>query len=225
MQRLADRIAGIFVPVVLGIAVAVFGGWLLSGGADLAHALINAVAVLVIACPCAMGLAAPTAVIAGTGSAAERGILIRNAEALERAGAIDIMVFDKTGTLTHGRLDVVAVETFNGFHSRQLLQLAASVEASSEHPIARGIVRHAEANGLTLSPAGGFTAAPGMGVYGVVDGRRLFVGRRSAIPEATGTIRRLVAQARSGWRWTGMPPGSSPLPMRSRRKPSRRYGS
>jgi Cu+-exporting ATPase len=184
VQRLADRIAAIFVPAVLGIATLVFLAWLLTGSADLAHALINAVAVLVIACPCAMGLAVPTAVIAGTGRAAERGILIRNAEALERAGAVDLVVFDKTGTLTHGRPDVVSVRTFNGYDARELLHLAGSVEALSEHPIARGIVRHLESSGLEISPVTEFTAAPGRGVYGIVGGRRLFVGRRSAIPEA-----------------------------------------
>lgn len=184
VQRLADSIAGVFVPVVIGIALLAFLGWLLVGDAGLAHALINAVAVLVIACPCAMGLAVPTAVIAGSGSGAKRGILIRNAESLERAGSINVMVFDKTGTLTFGRPEVVAVEIFNGNDPTTLLQLVAAVESHSEHPLAQGIVRHAAQQGVEL---GGvkveeFKSAAGMGVYAVANGRTLFAGRASTIP-------------------------------------------
>lgn len=184
VQRLADSIAGIFVPVVIGIAVLTFLGWLLLGDAGLAHALINAVAVLVIACPCAMGLAVPTAVIAGSGQGAKRGILIRNAESLERAGSTNVVVFDKTGTLTHGRPEVVAVEAFHGNDPATLLRLVAAVESHSEHPLAQGIVRHATKQGMELGhvQVAEFKSAAGMGVYAVADGRTLFAGRASTIP-------------------------------------------
>jgi Cu+-exporting ATPase len=182
VQRLADRIAGIFVPVVMAIALATFIGWLAFGGADLAHALIHAVAVLVIACPCAMGLAVPTAVIAGTGRGARQGILIRNAEALERAARVHTVVFDKTGTLTHGRPEVVGIRAFDTFAEQDLLRYAASVEGHSEHPIARGVVRHAERMGIQLLPVEDFRATPGIGVQGVVEGRSVTVtaGRNEA---------------------------------------------
>jgi len=177
IQRLADRIAAVFVPVVLLLALLTFLGWLLIGGADVAHALINAVAVLVIACPCAMGLAVPTAVIAGTGNGAGRGILIKNAEALERAGTIDVVAFDKTGTLTNGRPEVVDLHIFPGFERDAVLRLAASVEEHSEHPMARAVVRHAESLGLGRSPVTGFESRAGVGIEGVVDGRAVAVGR------------------------------------------------
>jgi len=184
VQRLADSIAGIFVPVVIAIALLVFFGWLLLGESGLAHALINAVAVLVIACPCAMGLAVPTAVIAGSGNGAKRGILIRNAESLERAGSVNVVVFDKTGTLTHGRPEVVAVEAFNGHDPATLIELAAAVESHSEHPLAHGIVRHANQRGIELSSVNveEFKSAAGMGVYAVANGHTLFAGRASTIP-------------------------------------------
>jgi Cu+-exporting ATPase len=177
VQRLADKIASIFVPIVMGIALATFIGWLAFGGADLAHALIHAVAVLVIACPCAMGLAVPTAVIAGTGRGARQGILIRNAEALERAARIHTVVFDKTGTLTHGRPEVVGIRAFGTFTEQDVLQFAASVEGHSEHPIAHGVVRYAERLGITSLPVEDFRATPGIGVLGVVAGRSVGVGR------------------------------------------------
>jgi Cu+-exporting ATPase len=177
VQRLADRIAGVFVPVVMAIALGTFLYWLSIGDADTAHALINAVAVLVIACPCAMGLAVPTAVIAASGRGAQRGVLIRNAEAIERAARIETVVFDKTGTLTHGRPEVVDISTTNGYDGRELLRLAAAVESHSEHPIARGIVRHAERLGLQSVPVTDFRALPGIGVEGRVEGRMVEVGR------------------------------------------------
>lgn len=184
VQRLADAVAGVFVPTVMAIALATFVAWALLGDAGLTHALVNAVAVLVIACPCAMGLAVPTAVIASTGRAAEMGMLVRNAAALERGGRANMVVFDKTGTLTNGRPEVVNVIAFDGADPREVIRLAASVEVHSEHPIARGVTRHAEAMGLAPGVVRGFKAAPGTGVYGVVDGRAVFVGRRSAIPDA-----------------------------------------
>lgn len=177
IQRLADRVAAVFVPVVVLLALLTLVGWLTIGDADLSHALINAVAVLVIACPCAMGLAVPTAVIAGTGRGAEQGILIRNAEALERAGAVKVAAFDKTGTLTHGRPEVVDMMIVPGFDEVELLRLAASVEEHSEHPIGRSIVRHAGNRGVELAPVQDFQAETGIGVRGRVDGRDVYVGR------------------------------------------------
>ncbi len=176
IQRIADRTAAVFVPVVVAIALATFAGWLLVGG-TLEIGIINAVAVLVIACPCAMGLAVPTAVIVGTGNGAARGILIRNAEALERAGESRTIVFDKTGTLTEGNLQVVDTAVFDGVDERELLRLTASVERYSEHPIAVGIVRHAEDRGIPLAPVSDFTSTAGVGVRGKVEGKEVRVER------------------------------------------------
>ncbi|MDB5035236.1 MAG: copper-translocating P-type ATPase [Chlorobi bacterium] len=177
IQRLADRVAAVFVPVVIGIALLTFAGWLAIGHAGVATALINAVAVLVIACPCAMGLAVPTAVIAGTGNGAERGILIRNAAALERAGAITTVVFDKTGTLTNGTPEVVAVMALGAMPGEEIIRLAASVEERSEHPIARAIIRHADAGNIRRAPVREFLSETGMGVRGIVDGHLVRVAR------------------------------------------------
>jgi heavy metal translocating P-type ATPase len=177
IQRLADRIAAVFVPIVLGLALLTFVGWLLIGHAELSRALISAVAVLVIACPCAMGLAVPTAVIAGTGNGAGRGILIRNAEALERAGEIGIVAFDKTGTLTHGRPEVVGFDVAPGFDRDEVLGLVASVEEHAEHPIARAIVAFADRLGVGRFPVEGVTAHAGLGVEARAGGRALFIGR------------------------------------------------
>jgi Cu+-exporting ATPase len=198
IQRLADKVAGIFVPVVMLLAVATLLGWLIAG-AGLAAALINAVAVLVIACPCAMGLAVPTAVIAATGNGAERGILIRNAIALERAGAANVVIFDKTGTLTHGKLEVIDVRTLGQYQAREMIRAAASVEAHSEHPVASSIVRYARSLGLELRPVDDFRAAAGLGVYGVVDGKQVFVGRKSMIPGALNVENRLQNGASDVW--------------------------
>ena len=187
VQRLADRVAGIFVPVVMAIGILTFLGWILIGDATLAEALIPAVAVLVIACPCAMGLAVPTAIIASTGRGAERGILIRNAEALEVAGAIDTMVFDKTGTLTVGDIRVAEISLAPGSKrsENELLRLLAAVESHSEHPIAASIVAEAESRGLQIPPVEGFKTHAGIGVEGSVDGVAVIAGRRSAMPEAS----------------------------------------
>lgn len=199
IQRLADRVASIFVPVVIGIALLTFLGWLLLGDAGFAHALINAVAVLVIACPCAMGLAVPTAIIAGTGRGAERGILIKNAESLERAGEISVVVFDKTGTLTHGKPEVVDIHIHAGFTREKLLRYAASVEAHSEHPIARAVLRYAERIKLTLVPVSDFHAEVGVGARGVVDGHAIFVGRARTLPGVSATEYQPPAGASAIW--------------------------
>lgn len=199
IQRLADKVASIFVPIVMLIALGTFLGWLIGSNVGLAPALIHAVAVLVIACPCAMGLAVPTAVIAATGNGAERGILIRNAIALERAGAVDVMVFDKTGTLTHGKLEVIDVRTLSDISAREMIRAAASVEANSEHPIGTSVVRYARSLGLELRQVHDFRAAAGLGVYGVVDGKQVFVGRKSMIPGALNVENRLQSGASDIW--------------------------
>jgi Cu+-exporting ATPase len=168
VQRLADRISAIFVPVVCAIAAATFAGWWLLGG-EFAPALINAVAVLVIACPCALGLATPTAVMVGTGQGALSGILIRSAEALERAGRIGVVALDKTGTLTRGEPSLTAIVILDegrteGLSEDQALAIAAALEQSSEHPLARAVVAAAKARGLSLPTTSAFRATPGRGV-------------------------------------------------------------
>lgn len=172
VQRLADRISGIFVPVVCSIALLTFVGWWWVGG-DFATALVNAVAVLVIACPCALGLATPTAIMVGTGQGARAGILVRNAEALERAEKIAVLALDKTGTLTAGQPQVTDVLPF-GIGREEALQLAAALEHHSEHPLARAVI--AAADGLELPTVSAFAATAGHGVGGEIDARRLRLG-------------------------------------------------
>ncbi len=188
VQRFADSVAGIFVPVVLCIAIVTFILWMILGDTSLAESLIPAVAVLVIACPCAMGLAVPTAVVAVTGAGARRGILIQNAESLELARAIDTVVFDKTGTLTEGTIKVSKVISAEGIDADQLLTVASSVENQSEHPIARSIVEKAKEQGLALLPVAEFISHTGIGVEGVVNGQSVRVGKKSAMSEMEGEL-------------------------------------
>ena len=176
IQRLADQISGWFAPAVIVAALATAAVWMLVGPEPrAAHALLAAVSVLIIACPCALGLATPMSIMVGVGRGAAAGVLIRNAEALERLGAVDTLVLDKTGTLTEGRPSVVAIKT-SGFDEGELLRLAASLERASEHPLAAAIVRAASDRGLALTEAANFASTAGEGVSGVVDGRRLAVG-------------------------------------------------
>lgn len=175
IQRLADRISALFVPAVTLVAFATFAGWLLAG-ASFAQALIPAVAVLVIACPCALGLATPTAIMVGSGRGAQSGILVRDAAALERAGKIDVLVVDKTGTLTEGKPAVVAIATADGVDEARLLAAAAALEQHSEHPLAAAVVAEAAARGLATMPVTRFEAVPGRGVRGEVEGHMLFAG-------------------------------------------------
>ncbi|MGO9241016.1 MAG: heavy metal translocating P-type ATPase [Bryobacteraceae bacterium] len=168
MQRLADRVSAVFVPAVFGIAVLTFSIWLLSGQ-EIAKAAAASVAVLIIACPCAMGLAVPTAVMVATGRAARMGILVRGGEALERMASIDTVVFDKTGTLTEGRPEVVAVEPAEGWNEAELLRVLAALEKASEHPLGTAVVREAESRGVgELPPVERFQALAGMGAEGWV---------------------------------------------------------
>ena len=164
VQALADRVSAVFVPVVVGIAVLSVLLWVFWGGADLVRATVIGVAVLVISCPCAMGLAVPTAILASTGNAARKGILIRSGEALERLGEVSVVVLDKTGTITQGKPKVLEI-------TGDVLGLAASVEALSEHPLARAIVEEARRQGITLDLVEEFAAQPGVGVRGLVGGR------------------------------------------------------
>ena len=184
IQKLADQVSAVFVPIVIVIALLTFAGWYFFGPALPAHAdtdnftraLINMVAVLVIACPCAMGLATPTAVMVGTGKGAELGVLFKNSEALERAGKVNIVVLDKTGTITKGQPAVTDVITTNHLPNDELIRLAASVEKGSEHPLGEAIWAEATTRGLQLVEPAGFKAEAGHGVQAEVDGRSVAVG-------------------------------------------------
>ncbi|MBV9080828.1 MAG: cadmium-translocating P-type ATPase [Elusimicrobia bacterium] len=178
IQRLADRVAAWFVPAVIAAAALTFVSWLAWGPSPrLPHALVNAVAVLIIACPCALGLATPMSIVVGTGRGAREGVLVRSAEALEILASVDTIVFDKTGTLTEGKPRVVGVSAMADVSEADVLRLAAAVERSSEHPIAGAIVRAARERGIDPASAAAFESNAGRGVSGVVDGRRVRVGR------------------------------------------------
>ncbi len=184
MQRLADRISSIFVPIVLVVAALTFAIWMVFGPSpQLSFAITATVAVLIIACPCALGLAAPTAIMVGTGKAAENGILVRGGESLEMARKIDTIVLDKTGTITRGRPSVTAIEPVTGTDERELLSLIASAEANSEHPLGEAVVSAARARSLELLPATGFEAITGRGIIATVDGRRVLVGNASLLSD------------------------------------------
>jgi len=179
MQRLADKVAAYFVPAVIVAAVLAFAGWALVGPEPrFAHALIAAVAVLIIACPCALGLATPMSIMVAVGRGAHSGVLVRNAEALETLAKVDTLVVDKTGTLTEGKPQIAGVEVFERsvFTTDELLSLAASIERSSEHPLARAIFRAAEEKKLPLSPVSDFLATPGGGVEATVQNKKVLAG-------------------------------------------------
>jgi Cu+-exporting ATPase len=182
VQRLVDRISAVFVPVVVAVSLVTLVVWL-ALGAELSTALLNAVAVLVIACPCALGLATPTALMTGTGMAAQRGILIRDAEALERARDLTTVIFDKTGTLTRGRPSVQEILPAEGTEAETLLRLAASAQAGSEHPLARAVLERAEAEGLTLDRLADFQSLTGRGIAAKVANRTLRIGSRRLMAE------------------------------------------
>jgi len=181
IQRLADQVAAWFVPAVVGIAALTFLVWAFVGPQPrLAHALVNAVAVLIIACPCALGLATPMAIMVGTGRGAHAGVLIRNAEALEAMEKIDTLVVDKTGTLTEGKPRVSSVVPI-GLEKKELLHLVASLERASEHPLASAIVADAKDKGIELSGVSSFRSYPGKGIEGTIDSKRVVAGNRSFI--------------------------------------------
>jgi Cu+-exporting ATPase len=181
IQRLVDRVSAVFVPTVIAVAMVTLAAWLLAG-ATFATAAVNAVAVLVVACPCALGLATPAAIMVGTGVAARHGILIRDAAALERARAVRTVVFDKTGTLTEGRPRLVGLDPAPGVSREDALRLAAAVQRGSEHPLARAVLASAE--GLVVQAARDIRAHPGQGVEGLVEGRRVMLGSARLMAEA-----------------------------------------
>jgi P-type Cu+ transporter len=193
VQRLVDRVSAIFVPIVLAIAAATLAGWLLAG-APAERAIIAAVSVLVIACPCALGLATPTAMMVATGAAARGGILIKDAEALEAAQRVTAVIFDKTGTLTEGRPRLTAVLPLAG-EADALLALVAAAQQGSEHPLARAVLDEARTRGLALGPLAQFRALPGKGIDATVAGRRILVGSRRLMAEMNVPLAALDALA------------------------------
>jgi Cu+-exporting ATPase len=184
IQRLADKVAGWFVPAVIALSIVTFIAWAIFGPQPrLAHAIVNAVAVLIIACPCALGLATPMAIMVGTGRGAHVGVLIKNAEALETLEKVDTLVVDKTGTLTEGKPRVTSFSTGNALGEFEPLRLAASVERASEHPLASAIVAAAQERNLTLSDVRDFESRPGKGIVASVDGKRVAVGNTAMLRE------------------------------------------
>ncbi len=184
IQRLADRVAGWFVPSVIAIAVVTFIAWAVFGPEPrLAHAIVNAVAVLIIACPCALGLATPMAIMVGTGRGAHAGVLIKNAEALETLEKVDTLVVDKTGTLTEGKPRVVSVVTADGISEPELLRILASLEQGSEHPLAAAVLAAANERGLSLSRVSDFQSHAGRGISGKIDGKLAIAGNETLFSE------------------------------------------
>ncbi len=201
IARLADVISGIFVPVVFAIALLSAGAWLIAGHTAV-FALTIFVAVLTIACPCALGLATPTAIMVGTGKGAEMGILIKSGEALETAGKIQVVVFDKTGTITEGRPELTDIMPAEGFAEARLLALAAAAEKASEHPLGEAIVKAAEARGLALPVPASFAALPGRGIEASIEGKTFLLGNARLMAEcgvdAAGFTRNAEALAAAG---------------------------
>jgi P-type Cu+ transporter len=196
IQRLADQVSGWFVPLVLAVAVLAFAAWSLFGPEPrLTFGLIAAVSVLIIACPCALGLATPMSIMVGVGRGAQSGVLIKNAESLERMEKVDALVVDKTGTLTEGKPKVTAVRTFGVVAEAELLRLAASVERGSEHPLGAAIVAVAKERGLVLTDVTDFQAPAGKGVTGVIKGKRIMIGSERIMREAAIDVASAAAEA------------------------------
>ncbi len=198
IQRLADKVAAWFVPAVLAAAVITFVVWLIKGPEPhLANAIVNAVAVLIIACPCALGLATPVAIMVGTGRGARAGVLIKNAEALETLQKVDTVALDKTGTLTQGKPELMSVFAIGGETEERVVRLVASLERGSEHPLAAAVVEAAQANGMSLIPAEEFRSLTGRGVVGRVGGHDVAVGNESLLEELNIDAEELKAKAES----------------------------
>jgi Cu+-exporting ATPase len=196
IQKLADVVSGWFVPIVVGIAAVTFVVWSVWGPQPrMAHALINAVAVLIIACPCALGLATPMSIMVATGKGATMGVLFRNAEAIEVMRKVDTLVVDKTGTLTEGKPRLVTVLPAAGFDETSLLRLAATLERGSEHPLAAAIVQGSEGRGIALGSVSGFEGVPGKGVRGTVDARAVALGNRALMSDLGVALGPLAARA------------------------------
>ena len=224
IQRLADRVSGWFVPLVLAVAVAAFAAWSIWGPEPrFAYGLVAAVAVLIIACPCALGLATPMSIMVGVGRGAQAGVLIKNAEALERMEKIDTLVVDKTGTLTEGKPAVTSIVTAEGIDEADLLRLAASVEQASEHPLAAAIVAAAKARNIPLAKVMGFDSPTGKGAIGMVERKRVVLGNAKFLAELIDTGRSAgrrrpracaaKAQPPSSWPSTARRRASSALPI------------
>ncbi|HEY5615924.1 MAG TPA: heavy metal translocating P-type ATPase, partial [Bacteroidota bacterium] len=204
IQALADKIASVFVPVVMGIAAITFLAWYVIGGLDFSGAMINFIAVLIIACPCALGLATPTAIMVGTGLGATKGILIKNAESLERAHKVQTIVLDKTGTITEGKPRVTDVMPLNGVLERTMIQRAAALEIKSEHPLGMAIVERARSLSLALPNIESFQSFPGLGVTAVVEGDAVAIGNAAMMkeysvhsPEGDSTAAKLSEQGKT----------------------------
>jgi Cu+-exporting ATPase len=196
IQRLADQVAGWFVPAVIAVAIAAFIAWAVFGPEPrLAYGFVAAVAVLIIACPCALGLATPMSIMVGVGRGAQAGVLIKNAEALERMEKVDTLVVDKTGTLTEGKPKVVAVVPADGFEEWDALRFAASVEQASEHPLARAIVGAAAERGVPLAKVMGFDSPTGKGAIGMVERRRVVLGNANFLGESSIATNALASRA------------------------------
>ncbi len=189
IQNLVDRIAKFFVPIVLAIAVITFIVWAASGIEDAyVFAFVNALAVLIIACPCALGLATPMSVMVGVGTGAKHGILIKNAQALEQMDKIDVLITDKTGTITEGKPSVERVTAFNGQQELEVLKFSASLNQSSEHPLAAAVVKYAKEKGGEIAKVENFNAVAGKGVTGLVDGKQTALGNKKLMAEVGAVV-------------------------------------
>ena len=201
IQKLADRVSGYFVPAVIGIAILAFLAWATLGPEPaLAYALISAVSVLIIACPCALGLATPMSIMVASGKGASAGVLFRNAEAIETLGRVDTLVVDKTGTLTEGKPRLVGIETIPGFPEEEALRLASGLEQASEHPMAAAVVNHAKEKGVSIPIVSGFEALTGKGVRGKVDGKDIALGNKPLLDDLgliSGDLARKAEERRS----------------------------
>jgi len=196
IQKLADVVAGYFVPIVVAIAIATFVVWSVWGPSPrMAHALVNAVAVLIIACPCALGLATPMSIMVATGKGATIGVLFKNAEAIELLRKVDTLVVDKTGTLTEGKPKLVAVKPAAGFNENELLRLAATLEKASEHPLAAAIVSGATERGVSPGSAEKFQSQTGKGVTGRIEGKEVVLGNRKLLDDLRIDIGSLLREA------------------------------
>ncbi len=196
IQRLADEVASYFVPAVILISVITFAVWAILGPEPrLAHALVNAVAVLIIACPCALGLATPMSIMVGTGRGAQAGVLIRNAEALETLEKVDTLVIDKTGTLTEGKPKLITLESAEGHEDLEMLRLVASLEQASEHPLAGAILAGAKQRGLQLGKTSEFSSLTGKGVTGMIEGHTIGVGNAKLLEALSINSQQLVRRS------------------------------
>jgi len=199
IQKLADTVAGYFVPAVVLISIITFIVWAIWGAQPaLAYGLVNAVAVLIIACPCALGLATPMSIMVGTGKGAQNGILIKNAETLEMFEKIDTIVVDKTGTLTEGKPKLVSVEPEAGFEADEMLALVAAIEMASEHPLAAAIVAGAKDRGLSFAAADDFQSITGEGVEATAQNKRIAIGNEKMMARLSASSPALIETAKKG---------------------------